>query len=506
MMTEEKIDLAEFKKYYLEEGHTQSECAVHFGCSKRHIENFKFRYGIHRHLKNDKKPDKIDRKVLERLYIQENRSRKECAEILGCTESRVRRYLFKHNIKKDPIQAAKKRTEYNLSHYGVACTLCDEKVKAKRDKTWESKYGGNPSKSPEIAAKRAKTISEKYGAPNYNQCHLPETTISIVSDKEKLKDFIKNSPEKDTFSLARRLGYKDHNSIITIIHKFGLEEYVSWWRGGASHYEKEIRRWLKEKGYNFYHTRTVIPPQELDLYNKEHRVAIEFNGSYWHSKLPKTYHLEKSIACEKKNVRLIHIWEHEWNNPTQQAVLKNIILSALKDPSLKPIFARKCSVEVRPSREMRDFFNQNNIQGFRGGKFAICLVYNKEVIMSYMMGRCHFTKGKYDWEVIRGATKLGYYVIGGASKLWKFFVKNYNPRNCVYYVDFNQFNGHSVEKLGFKYLCTRISFRNYWVREKKVTNRNPSHHKEIKALMEQGLVFPLYNAGVKTYVWGKPNF
>ena len=40
------------------------------------------------------------------------------------------------------------------------------------------------------------------------------------------------------------------------------------------------------------------------------------------------------------------------------------------------------------------------------GQFAICLEYNNEIVMSYMMGKAFFGKGKYDWEVIRGATKL----------------------------------------------------------------------------------------------------
>ena len=57
---------------------------------------------------------------------------------------------------------------------------------------------------------------------------------------------------------------------------------------------------------------------------------------------------------------------------------------------------------------MREFFDKNNIQGFRGGKFAICLVdkVTKEIYMSYLFGNAFFGKGKYEYEVIRGATKL----------------------------------------------------------------------------------------------------
>ena len=86
------------------------------------------------------------------------------------------------------------------------------------------------------------------------------------------------------------------------------------------------------------------------------------------------------------------------------------------------------------------------------GKFAICLEYNNEIVMSYLMGSCFFGKGKYEWEVIRGATKLGVTVVGGASRIWKYFIENYNPKNCVYYIDYNYFNGNSLPHLGLEYL------------------------------------------------------
>ena len=154
---------------------------------------------------------------------------------------------------------------------------------------------------------------------------------------------------------------------------------------------------------------------------------------------------------------------------------------------------------------MREFFNTNNIQGFRGGKTAICLVDdNDEVYMSYIMGSAFFGKGKYEWEVIRGATKLGYTIVGGASKIWKYFIETYNPNSCVYYVDYNYFNGNSLKNLPqMQFITTQFSFKNYWVDENIVKNREPQRHKEIKQLELEGKVIPIYNAGTKVYVWTK---
>ena len=123
--------------------------------------------------------------------------------------------------------------------------------------------------------------------------------------------------------------------------------------------------------------------------------------------------------------------------------------------------------------------------------------------MAYQLGACFFGKGKYQWEVIRGATKLGVTVVGGASRIWKYFIKKYNPINCVYYIDYNYFNGNSLSYLNLKYLKTQAGFKNYFVETGEVKNRNPLHHKEIKELVNQGLVIPIWNAGTKVYIWSK---
>ena len=157
-------------------------------------------------------------------------------------------------------------------------------------------------------------------------------------------------------------------------------------------------------------------------------------------------------------------------------------------------------------KKMRDFFNINNIQGFRPGKFAICLEYNNEIVMSYLIGSAYFGKGKYEYEVIRGATKLGINVVGGASKIWKYFINNYNPKNCVYYIVYNYFNGNSMSILpDMEYIKTQASFKNYFVDTKEVKNRNPYKNKEIKELYNKGKVLKIYNAGTKVYVWTNKN-
>ena len=91
----------------------------------------------------------------------------------------------------------------------------------------------------------------------------------------------------------------------------------------------------------------------------------------------------------------------------------------------------------------------------------------------------------------------------GASKIWKYFITHYDYNNCVYYIDYNYFNGSSLPYLGLKYIATQAGFKNYFIEEDVVRNREPSRHSEIKQLVKEGKVLELYNAGTKVYVWDR---
>lgn len=99
---------------------------------------------------------------------------------------------------------------------------------------------------------------------------------------------------------------------------------------------------------------------------------------------------------------------------------------------------------------------------------------------------------------------FGYNVIGGASKIWKYFIETYQPKNCVYYIDYNYFNGNSLPYLGLKYVTTQASFKNWWVKEQMIKNREPGRNKEISEKYKTGEVLQIYNAGTKVYIYERP--
>lgn len=62
--------------------------------------------------------------------------------------------------------------------------------------------------------------------------------------------------------------------------------------------------------------KSVLNKHEIDVYIPSLNIGVEFNGLYWHSTKfkNKNYHLNKTIECESKGAKLIHIFEDDWNN------------------------------------------------------------------------------------------------------------------------------------------------------------------------------------------------
>ena len=87
----------------------------------------------------------------------------------------------------------------------------------------------------------------------------------------------------------------------------------------TSSQENELYNFIKSfyKGKCFKNYRDLLYPYELDLYYPEKKIAIEFNGDYWHSiqnGKPDNYHYNKFLKCLNKGVLLVSVFESEWNN------------------------------------------------------------------------------------------------------------------------------------------------------------------------------------------------
>ena len=157
----------------------------------------------------------------------------------------------------------------------------------------------------------------------------------------------------------------------------------------------------------------------------------------------KNYHLNKTLECEKQGYRLIHIFEHEWIN--KQEIIK-AKLKALFNVEQTKIYARKCIIKEIDSKIKNKFLNQYHIQGGDKSKVKLGLFYQDELVAVMTFGKPRFNKN-YEWELIRYATSK--HVIGGASKLLKYFERVYKPKSIITYADRRLSQGNMYYKLGF---------------------------------------------------------
>ena len=191
--------------------------------------------------------------------------------------------------------------------------------------------------------------------------------------------------------------------------------------------------------------------KEIDIFMPELNIGIEYDGLYWHNENYKdsTYHIDKTNECLEKGIRLIHIFEDEWRDK------KNIVKSILSNICGKitnKIYARKCEIKEVPNKEASVFLDENHIQGKINGKINLGLFYNEELVSIMCFGDRRINMGgkKIDgeYELLRFCSKLNVNVIGGASKLFKYFIKNYEFSKIISYCDLRYSIGNIYEIIG----------------------------------------------------------
>ena len=258
--------------------------------------------------------------------------------------------------------------------------------------------------------------------------------------------------------------------------------------------EQEIYDFIKSLGIENIQqsNRSILNGKELDIYLPDHNLAIEFNGLYWHDEYNKedNYHLLKTEECLSKGITLIHIFEDEWL--FKKEIVKSRISNLLnKIGDTKTIYARKCFIKEIDSSTARKFLDNNHLQGFVGAKIHLGLFYKhinkdnetKEYLVSYMsFGNLRKNLGQKEtndnhYELLRFCNFINYRVVGGASKLLKYFERIYKPEKLISYADRRWSNGNLYKQLGF--IQSHISKPNYFYVEGNKRHNRFNYRKDI---------------------------
>lgn len=193
--------------------------------------------------------------------------------------------------------------------------------------------------------------------------------------------------------------------------------------------------------------RSIINPHQLDIYLPELKIAIEYCGLYWHSecggnseRMTWNYHFLKMKKCNETGIRLITIFGDEW--VSKQTIVQSKLLSLIGKNNTK-VGARQCIIREVDFKTARSFYEEYHIQGgeIKAGK-NIALVKDNE-----LMAMMSFKKNRDNHELVRYATSVT--VMGGASKLLRYYIDNYSPHKIISFADLRWSVGDMYLKLGF---------------------------------------------------------
>ena len=361
-------------------------------------------------------------------------------------------------LKSNKVQEKIKKT--NVDRYGEENVWKSKEVKRRIRKTLKDKYGVEHAlQHKDFLNKSKETCMEKYGVENSSQSKDIKLKCRRNRRKNKYDFFKKLLNNRKIKLLTAYDDYLDSNILKFLCEKCNREFDVlsdsaipQVWcpscHKSHSEGEDEIYYFVKSILPNeeiIRNTRKVLTEQkELDIYVPSKKLAIEFDGLFWHSdrfNKDKKYHINKTLECKEKGISLLHIFENEWYEKSE--IVKSIIKSKLGIYDTI-IYARKCEIKNISDTEYYDFLEDNHLQGYTPAKIKLGLFYDNELVSCIGIGKSRFNSK--ETELIRYCTKINTLVIGGLSRL----IKNSNVKNLISYLDLRYFDGRGYEKINFK--------------------------------------------------------
>jgi len=393
---------------------------------ERKRKTFIEKYGVDNPFKSKEIQKKIREKFLEKYDVENPMQSEEIRQ--KARETSLERYGVEYPMQSDEIK--QKARETILEKYGVSSTLLVPKVREKIKQTMLEKYGvDHYSKTEEFKKIIENTNKERLF--KYIDIFLRENNLELISNYT-------NALDKNLEFKCLKCGHIFTDKWFNLRIRIYKCPHCSPDHGKSS-IEDNIQLYI-EKYLSVPILRNVKPFKnsrlELDLYIPDFNFAIEFNGVYWHSEFVRNNrdrHLLKTKLCEEKGISLFHIFDDEWLY--KQEIVKSMILAKLNLIQRK-IFARKCEIIEISFREVSEFYNCNHLQGSIAAKNSkhFALKYDNEIVSAISFSQSRFSK-HYEWELLRFCNKINTMVPGGLTKLFKYFIRKYNPKSIICYLE-----------------------------------------------------------------------
>lgn len=385
----------------------------------------------------------------------------------------VKNYGVLHPLQNKELQ--RRAVETSMLKYGTENPMQNDEVKLRAQASNLERYGvENPMQNDEIKSKVHQSMKNKYDVAVFSKS--AEWKLRRMKDPSKIERLMRFDQDPSTFILEEfdttpsLIEVADYcgvgtEAISTRLAKSGCQNLVAYVR---STMEREVSQFITSLSPDIvieHDCRKIITPYEIDLYLPEYKIGIECNPTSTHNSTlnswdtdadptPPSYHKRKSDMCERKGVFLFHIFGYEWEY--RQNIIKSMLSNLLGFNAYK-LYARNTEVRGVSSAQAQNFLEENHRQGKANSVVRLGLFHKGELVSLMTFGKLRHTIGKdvkedpeKCWELMRFCNKLNTSVCGGASKLFKHFIKNYNPIYIRSYSDRAHTRGHLYTCLGFE--------------------------------------------------------
>lgn len=374
--------------------------------------------------------------------------------------------------------------------YGVQNAMQSEEIKQKYEANYLAKHGvKNPFNSETVRSKCKNTLFKRYGVTNPGQ--IESLKLQRIS-KQKITTPINNLEKYGvpyTCMLPNVRAMSKNNSYPNnIFEQLLIQSNLS--------YEKEFP--IQNRQYDFKVGNNLIEINPFATHNST-------QGIYGQEGIDKYYHYNKTTLAKKAGYNCINIWDWDDQNKIIQLLSKR-----------EHIYARNCVVKEVSKFDCNNYLNTYHLQNTCNGQsIRLGLYYSDELVFVMTFGKPRYNIN-YEYELIRLCSHK--YVIGGAEKLFSYFIKNYNPSSIVSYCDNSKFRGDVYYRLNFK-LFTKGQPSKHWYNPKtkqhitdnllrqrgfdQLFNMNYGKGTSNDELMKQHNFVEIYDCGQSTYIYNK---
>lgn len=441
--------------------------------------------------------------------------------VLGFKSEQIQNKKKSTNINRYGVEHRRQDADYvdtlkqeHLIKYGTTSPATTDSANAKRANTNISRYGSvNPVSNSTVYDKIKSTNIEKYGVStalllekNRVASVSARTDVDVYS-KLNSQEWLENNKNVPSTVLADNLGVA-WSTILTYFKKHNVERPNII----VSKQEMQLVEFLQQHNVRYETSnRTILNGQEIDIFLPDYNIGIEVDGLYWHSeqfKSDKYYHATKNQLAASKNIQLIHITDSEI--ALQTNVVYNRLLAKLGKS--QKLYARKCTVVEVDNNTYSKFMALHHIQGAAVASVRLGLKFNDEIVAIMSFSKSRYNKN-YQWELIRYAS-IGT-IVGGASRLFKHFIKTRLPESIISYSDIRWNSGKVYSDIGMTY--NHSSPPNYWYiingrlvhrsgyQKHKLKNKLKlfNENKTEKENMEDNQYTRYWDCGNKVFVWSK---